>query len=89
VDANAVFFFQDQFVKDGKDLFAVAVHAAQGITEIVLVAVWMKPLIEQGTGDVNITPERIGGMAAQKEAVKHCRFPLWSERVEIIATNHK
>jgi hypothetical protein len=89
VDANAVFFFEDQFVEDGKNLFAIAVHAAQGIAEVVLVAVWVKPLVEQGTGDVNIAPERIGGVAAQKEAVKHCCFPLGSERVEIIATNHK
>jgi hypothetical protein len=89
MDADAMLFFENELVKDGEDLFAIAVHAAQGIAEIVLVAVWMKPLIQQGAGDVNIAPERIGGVAAQKEAVKHCRFPLGSERVEIIATNHR
>jgi hypothetical protein len=88
IDARLVAFPGHEFVEDGKDLFAVRVDAPQIVTEVVLVPLRLKPLLEQRTGHVNV-PAQVGGrVTTQKEPVKHCRFSLGSEWVYVISTDH-
>jgi hypothetical protein len=88
LDADAVLFFENQLVEDGQDLFAVTIHAAQGIAEIAFIAMRMQPLIKEWPRNVDIPAQGIGRVAAQKKAVENCRFPLRRERVNIVATGH-
>jgi hypothetical protein len=88
VNADAVLFFEHQFVENRQYFFPVAIHAAEGIAEIAFVAVGMKPLMEERTRDIDILAQGISGVATQKKAVENCRFPLRRERVKIVATGH-
>ena len=88
VDANAVFFFQDQFIENSEDLLAVAVHTSEGIAEIFFVSARLQPFVQQRARDIDVPSEVVGRVTPQKEAVENRRFPLRGKRIRIFAAKH-
>jgi hypothetical protein len=56
-------------------LFAVVVYALEFSRNVAEVGRF-HPLIDHGTGDVNVLPKLFYVMSAEEEAVKESRFPL-------------
>lgn len=66
----------DQGVKDGEDMAAIVDDALEERTKKRLVNGFAIPFCESGGGDGNVATQLIGGMAAEKEAVKKRGFTL-------------
>lgn len=58
------------------------IELLQVLTEIVVVVLAaVGPLFQQVHGDVDIAPERVHVVAAQEQAIEHCRFTPGRERI--------
>jgi hypothetical protein len=75
---GAVILVQDQAIKNGEHLFAIGVDALQVIPEVRLEIAGAHPLIHHSTGDIDILPQCVHVVSAQKETVKKGGFPLGS-----------
>ena len=73
-----------QFFKDCQDLFAIGVNALQIVAEPRLEAGRFHPFFNQRLRDIDVAPERIERMAAQKQPIEHCGFPLRRQWIEVI-----
>ena len=88
IKPRAILLAMHQFVEDGEDLFAVAVHAAQIVSKTRFIAWRLKPLINQGFRNIYIAPKRVHRVTPQKQAIEHRRFALRSKRVEIFCSGN-
>ncbi len=88
VDANAMLFFQHEFIENGEYSLAITVHAPQRIAEIVLVTLRLDPFVEERPGHVDIAAQIVGGVSAQEESIENRRLSLGRERIQILAAVH-
>jgi predicted aconitase with swiveling domain len=68
-------FVEDEFVEDGKNLFAVVVELAEVVAEVAFVLAARLPLFEQRYGNIDIAAEGVDRVATKEEAIKEGRFP--------------
>ena len=67
---------QHQPVKDRQHLLAVGIDALQVFAEGGLEIARFHPLVHHGAGHVDVLPQAVHIVSAQKQAVKESRFPL-------------
>ena len=72
--SRAASFVEDEFIEDGEDLFAVVVELAQIVAEVAFVLSSVGPFFVEQDGNVNISAERLDGVAAKKKAIKESCF---------------
>jgi mannose-6-phosphate isomerase-like protein (cupin superfamily) len=80
---------RNQAVENRQHLFAVLIDALQILPETVLEVPCFHPLIQHGTGYVDILAEGFDIVPSQKKAVKKGGFPLGSQGVQFISRRHK
>lgn len=79
-DALAV----DQFIEDREDLLAVLVQAHEGLAELGLLPLPLEPFLDDLFGNVDVTAQGVGRMAAQKQPVEQRRFLVGSGGIEVV-----
>lgn len=87
VDADAVLFFEHQLVKDSQNLFAVGIHAAERVAEVLFVALWLKPFIQQRSRDVDVAAEVVSRVPTEEQAVEDGGLPLRRQRIQVLPTD--
>src|ERR1051326_5854488 len=86
--AQAVLFVEHEAVENSEDLLAVGIDSLQRFAEGRLEVRGFQPLLQQRARHVDILPQRFNGMAAQKQPVKDCRFPLRRQWIDIFSRRH-
>jgi hypothetical protein len=85
LQASAVALTGNEFLKNGKNLFTVAVNPLQVVSKAGLKAWSSQPFVQERLWDINVAAQRLHRVTSQEEAVKHCRFTLGSKRVEVVS----
>jgi hypothetical protein len=79
---------RDQAFEDGEHLLAVLVDPIEIGAESPLEIPRMHPLVDDDPWHVNILPERVKRMPAQKEAIEKSGLSLGGQRVGIVSRSH-
>jgi len=66
----------DECVEDGQHMTAVIHHAGKNVVELRVAFRFAVPFGKHSGGNLNIPPQLVGGMPAQKEAIEKCCFAL-------------
>lgn len=67
---------QNQTLKNSQNLLAVAIDSLQGFAEGRLEILCLHPLIHQRPRNIDILPQGLNGVPAQKQAIEECGLPL-------------
>ncbi len=77
-----------KLIEDGKYLFTIGVNPLEIVLEIRLEAGSVQPFLERSPRNIDVLAKGIDGMPSQEQPIKHCRFFLRRQRVEIVPSNH-
>jgi hypothetical protein len=84
LEAETGAFVENQLVKDSKHFAAVMVDALNRLSKGIFGSLAFRQTVHHFSRQLDIPAKRFGGMAAEKQAVEHRRFPLRRKRITLI-----
>lgn len=74
-----------QFFENSKHLFTVRVNTFEVISKSRLESRRLHPLFDNRLGNINVTTQRVHRVTPEEKPVKHGRFALGGQRIEVVS----